>query len=150
MRPTPKLARVTIWIDCETDPLRIDVEQERDCYICYPNGRRTQSSCTHRQASGKYSKELNRSRDDGDCPVHGLVPGAAKNVAKKLERTCLIGHEAHPGDLTRDDIRTYVEIRHRKAHQDVGRCEFQHDRHALLQRKFIRGVGEFPGQYLDD
>lgn len=34
MRPTPKLARVTIWTDCETDPCRNDFEQDRDRYNC--------------------------------------------------------------------------------------------------------------------
>src|SRR5437870_4014037 len=90
-----------------------------------------------------------RSRDDGDCPVHGLVPRAAKNVAKERERAYLVGHQAYLGDLTRDNVRTDVEIRHVEAHEDVGRGELQHDRDALLERKLIRGVGEFPGQYLD-
>src|SRR2546430_10683075 len=62
-----------------------------------------------------------RSRDDGDCPVHGLVPGAAKDVAKERERAYLVGHETYLGDLARDNVRTDVEIRHVEAHKDVGR-----------------------------
>jgi len=49
---------------------------------------------------------LRRSRDDGDRPVHGLVPGAAENVAKKRERTYFVGHEAYPRHAARDDVRT--------------------------------------------
>ena len=49
---------------------------------------------------------LRGSRHDSDRPVHGLVPGAAKNVAKERERTYLVGHEAYPGHAARDDVRT--------------------------------------------
>src|ERR1700731_2794512 len=92
---------------------------------------------------------LRRSRGNGDSAVHGLVSGAAKNVAKEGERTYFVGYQAHPGDLARNDVGPNVEVGCREAHEDVGGGELQHDRDTLLQVKLIRRVGESPGQYLD-
>jgi len=43
--------------------------------------------------SWRNERMFRRSRDNDDCPVHGLVSGAAKNVAQERERTCLVGYE---------------------------------------------------------
>ena len=53
---------------------------------------------------------LGASRDDDDRSAHGLVPGAAKNAAQEGERTYLAGHQTHPGDLARNDVRPNVEV----------------------------------------
>ena len=93
---------------------------------------------------------LGASRDDGDRSAHRLVPGAAKNVAKEGERTDLVGHKTHPGDLARNDVRPNVEVGCIEAHEDIGRGELQNDRDALLQAELVGRIGESPGQYLDD
>src|SRR6202171_4139562 len=95
-------------------------------------------------------RPLGASGDAGERASHPLVPGAAKNVAQERERTDLFGYKAHPGNLAGNDVRPNVEVGCIEAHEDIGRGEFQDDRDALLEAKFVGRVGESPGQYLDD
>ena len=78
------------------------------------------------------------------------MSGAAKNVAQELETPHLIGHQADPRDPIWDDVDPDLEIGHAEAHKDIGRGEFQYDGDTFLQRELIWGVGEPPGQDLDD
>src|SRR5882672_5121874 len=85
-----------------------------------------------------------------DLAAHVLVPVAAENIAGKIEAAGLVRYEPRLDCLSRDYFHIDLEGRRIETHRHVLGAEFEHHRHAFLERDFRRRVLEFLRDNADD